>query len=416
MLDHCMDRICHSNLRVNALESYVQPEELLDEANMADTFYTQENKNDFEDKPLMGIPMTIKSAFVDQYLVLVHLRKMGAVYMGKTLTPKNITGQETASPEYGITRNPLDLRRTPGGSSGGSAAAIAAGYSLLEWGSDSGGSILLPCAMTGITGMRCTKNLFPVQGHGKLPLHLHASPEFLSVGPMAKCPKDIELVLGCLRTSMNLRWRFQPCYKTKLSEFRVAHMFTKEVCPLDDEVTIELTGELERLNISHLHPTHLIPEIFFEGKLMGITDIADAMYKLWRHHVMEDRMEDLEYLNQVRNAWEAWVRQTMREYDLILIPICPVVAPFCGDTLNVDSLDYRDSATIQINGNEEPYLNMVKWCTLFNACGLPIQSLPIGKGVHSNMPVGIGIVGRAFGDMEVARFASLMYTNHAQLM
>src|SRR5688572_4852289 len=156
--------------------------------------------------PLHGVPMTIKDAFataglrttagmpsradhvpVDDAEAVARLRAAGVVVLGKTNVPEEITGQETANVLFGRTSNPWDPTRTPGGSSGGAAVALATGMTPLELGSDSGGSIRQPAHCCGVFGHVPTHGLVSLRGH--LPTIEPDEPErdvaLTAVGPMA---------------------------------------------------------------------------------------------------------------------------------------------------------------------------------------------------------------------------------------
>ena len=169
--------------------------------------------------PLHGVPMTVKDAFAtagirttsgkwdragyvpaEDAVAVARLVEAGVVVLGKTNVPEGVTGQETANALFGRTSNPWDLGRTPGGSSGGAAAAVAAGLSALEIGSDSGGSVRLPAHCCGIYGHVPTQGLVPLRGH--LPLvpmeEVGMQVDLMGGGPLARSPADLAAALGVL--------------------------------------------------------------------------------------------------------------------------------------------------------------------------------------------------------------------------
>lgn len=162
--------------------------------------------------PLHGVPMTVKEFLgvrgmrqtsgiqarqervaEDDAVVVQRVRRAGAIVLGLTNAPEGGLWHETHNPVYGRTSNPWDLDRTPGGSSGGEAAIIAAGGSPFGLGSDTGGSIRLPAAFTGIVGHKPSGGRVPVTGH--YPPHPVTARPMLTVGPMARRVEDAALLL-----------------------------------------------------------------------------------------------------------------------------------------------------------------------------------------------------------------------------
>lgn len=162
--------------------------------------------------PLAGVPMTVKESFdiaglpttwgvaahrgnvaIRDSVVVERLRAAGAVIWGKSNVPVMLADWQTFNPVYGTTNNPWDLRLTPGGSSGGAAAALAAGISSLEYGSDIGGSIRGPAHLCGVYGHKTTFTIVPARGHA-LP-GVWSGPEISVVGPMARSAADLALAL-----------------------------------------------------------------------------------------------------------------------------------------------------------------------------------------------------------------------------
>ena len=145
-----------------------------------------------DQRPLLGVPMTVKESFNvaglpttwgipqarnfranDDALIVARARKAGAVLLGKTNVPIVLDDWQSYNAIYGVTRNPWNLERTPGGSSGGSSAALAAGFAPLELGSDIGGSLRVPAHFTGVMALKPTLGLVPSRGH--IPPGAHAA-------------------------------------------------------------------------------------------------------------------------------------------------------------------------------------------------------------------------------------------------
>ena len=210
LLDACTQQIAKHNPTINALVT-LDLAKARQAAEKADATIRQSGIPD--DQPLLGIPISIKDAFATQGLrttssfrpladylpnrdatVVARLKAAGAVLLGKSNLSELAGDPQCWSPLFGPTRNPWDLARTPGGSSGGAAAAIAMGFSLLEAGSDIGGSIRIPAAYCGVAGLKATENRIPRTGH--IP-HLPGQPRtvrhMLSFGLLGRRVADLQL-------------------------------------------------------------------------------------------------------------------------------------------------------------------------------------------------------------------------------
>ncbi len=207
MVDLCLDRIDRVNSKINAVVQLVD-ERARSEADALDRLAA---RGQFKG-PLHGVPITIKDSFDTEGIistggtlgrksfipqhdapVVARLRNAGAVLLGKTNTPELTFSGETSNLIYGRTNNPYDLERSPGGSSGGSAAVIACGGAALELGSDTGGSIREPAHLCGITGIKPTSGRTPRTGH--IVPYGGVLDALTQVGPMARYVEDLALAL-----------------------------------------------------------------------------------------------------------------------------------------------------------------------------------------------------------------------------
>ena len=188
-------------------------DDALEKAAAADAVLSAGGANSASLGPLHGVPMTIKESYVmantpttwgikgfegniskTDGLAVQRFRQHGAHFLGKTNVPVELADFQSYNPIYGTTGNPFDTTRTPGGSSGGSAAALAAGFTGLEAGSDIGGSIRNPAHFCGVFGHKPTYGIVPLKGHELAPdmpdVDLAVS------GPLARSAEDLELALG----------------------------------------------------------------------------------------------------------------------------------------------------------------------------------------------------------------------------
>jgi amidase len=195
---------------------------------------------------LLGVPITLKESInvaglettcgVPEWkgYVSAHdapaaarLRAAGTVLLGKTNVPPVLADWQSANPIYGRTSNPWDLARTPGGSSGGSAAALAAGLTTLEVGSDIGGSIRVPATFCGVYGHRPSETLLPRSGQFPMPPMANAAVVMGVQGPLARSAEDLEMALSVLagpEVGEDVAWRVElpSARHARLADFRVA--------------------------------------------------------------------------------------------------------------------------------------------------------------------------------------------------
>ena len=222
--------------------------------------------------PLHGLPMTIKDAFEVEGIVstggnpawkdnipkrnaeaVQRLVDAGAIIFGKTNVPFLSSDLQSFNKIYGTTNNPWDLERTPGGSSGGSAAALAAGMTPLELGSDIGGSIRVPAHFCGLYGHKPSYNIISEVGHMPPPPGSILTGNGLSVaGPLARSPEDLEIALDVLVAAQeqdSQAWKVKlPKARTKkIKELKIAVWPDEPYAEADDEITSLIKDTAEDL-------------------------------------------------------------------------------------------------------------------------------------------------------------------------
>ena len=407
--------------------------------------------------PLHGVPMTVKDAFetagmrttagLEEYADHVpqhnaaavgRLVDAGAVIMGKTNCPAGVTGQETANELFGRTNNPWDTDRTSGASSGGAAAALAAGLTALELGSDSGGSIRQPASYCGVYGHFPTQGLVPSRGHipqvdrSEVDVHI----DLMSVGPMARHPADLALAMGVLvgpDLYGSRAWRLQlPPPPASIRDYRVGVWLDDGDYPVDAAVVDRLEATAAALVDAGVHVDRRARPAF------RLADAERVAFALWvasssqrnsdehdaemrrraaafaaddqTHAARRARAEILSHrewllLDAERRRLQRRWEDLFTSVDVLLCPVTPVVAfPHDPKPHLVADIDHRAARTIQVNGQPRPYLDQLVWTTVVGMARLPSTVAPVGHS-GDGMPVGVQIVGRALADRTTIAFA-----------
>jgi len=389
---------------------------------------------------LLGLPISLKDSFAtaglsttsgrpnqadhvpdDDATSVARLRGAGAVVLGKTNLPTALSGQETANVVAGRTRNPWDLDRTPGGSSGGAAAALAAGLTPLELGSDSGGSIRQPAHCCGVHGHVATHGLLPQRGHlPSVPLDdVGATLDLFSTGPMARHPEDLRLVLELLAGADPVGPRawtvaLPPPVRTGLQGLRVAVVPTHPACPTGRSVRESLTRTADGLDRAGAQVV--------EAPLpFDVEHAMDVGFRLWaaasapdddgdggvdddlslarRQAISLSHGEWLRLDEERRALMRRWAAFLEDEVDVALLSIFPVPAlPHDPDEPHLHEVGHRLEATIDVDGATRPYLDQVRWNVLVGLAGLPATAVPLGLGVEG-LPVGAQVVAAPHRDL-----------------
>jgi len=400
--------------------------------------------------PLHGIPMTVKEAFdivgmpstwgvpalAESYParnahVVDRLVGAGAIILGKTNVPAWLSDWQTFNAVYGTTSNPWDLSRVPGGSSGGSAAAVAAGFAACEYGSDIAGSIRGPAHFCGVYGHKPTCDV--VSGRGHAPPGVTLDPDIAAVGPMARSALDLRLLLLATAgpaPSRDSAWQLSlpACNKSSLADFTVAIITDDSDFPVDSEVKtvlenlyrqIEEAGARVRYDIAPTFESRELMEIFGQMRNAATSDGQDdASYK-----------HNLAMLSKVDGAGEGYRGRSLRgltmahyrwlqlnerreqlrlewdrvfaDVDLLLCPPATTVA------FPHDQKGERYERMVEVNGRSVPGTDETFWAGISGFFHLPATVAPAGLGA-SGMPVGVQIVGQRYQDLQCIRFAELM--------
>ena len=262
-----------------------------------------------ERRPLLGVPITIKESFnvaglpttwgivaakgfvpQEDALTVARLKGAGAVVLGKTNVPLMLADWQSFNDIYGTTNNPWDLARTPGGSSGGSAAALAAGFGPLSLGSDIGGSLRVPPNYCGVYGHKPTHGIIPTRGHA--PPGARAVPRDIDlavVGPMARSASDLALELDILagpdelRDAVAFRLALPPPRHEALKDFRVLVVDTHPLLPTGASVRAaleKLSDRLGKAGVTVARESPLLPD-FAEAARLYMRLLLPAFSASW---------------------------------------------------------------------------------------------------------------------------------------
>jgi Asp-tRNA(Asn)/Glu-tRNA(Gln) amidotransferase A subunit family amidase len=423
-----LDRIERLNPKLNALVD-CQPETVLAQAREAEKAILRSNKDKDQVGPLHGVPLSIKSSIdvaghrceagtrlraghiaSEDAPLVARLRAAGAVILGVTNTPELLMAWETDNLLYGRTNNPWDLTRTAGGSSGGEAAAIAAGLSAGGVGSDGGGSIRVPAHFCGICGLKPTPGRIPSTGH----FPKSGGPFALIgvVGPMARTIEDVRTLFEVMAG-----WDDgDPCAAPV--EVRELHEKTVEAVPIgffEDDGRTPVTEETREavkhaalaLSNSGFHVEPFRPEGLEEARRLwweffgtagGMildpilrgheSDLSPILreFQTWTHNPPA-------HLNASQSdAWllAAWLgRDAVREKVLLQMRKYPVL--ICP-TASIPAFRHGEREW-QVEGKTVKYLDAWSYCEWFNLLGFPAAVVPMGYSEHG-LPIGVQIVGR----------------------
>jgi amidase len=352
-------------------------------------------------------------------VAVARLRAAGAVIFGKTNTPTMAMDWQTYNPVFGQTGNPWDLARTPGGSSGGSAAAVAAGLAPLELGSDIGGSIRWPSHCCGVFGHKPSWGIVPQRGHIPGPPGWLVEDDINVVGPFARCVDDLELALGVLAGpgeahAHAYRLELPPPRRRHLREYRVAVWLDDPFCPVGDEVQARIAAAAHALRAEgvHVNEDARPPEVDLAGSFRlyqrllgptfafaadparagGLRSIASSLPaepEGFEARMLRDAASlHVEWLeaHQAREALRARWAELFRDFDALLCPVAPTPA------IPHDHAEPLTVRRIQVDGRERPYTDLWPWAALTGVALLPVTAVPVGR-TPAGLPVGVQVVG-----------------------
>jgi amidase len=387
---------------------------------------------------LHGLPVTVKSSIAaagyrceigslnhkgevaqEDAVVVGRLRAAGALILGTTNCPEFLMAYETANLLHGQTRNPWDLQRTPGGSSGGESAAIAAGMSAVGLGSDSGGSVRVPAHFTGICSLKPTPGRIPGRGH--LPPCVGPFATLGAIGPMARTMADVDLMFRTLSGQDDADPASAPVALRMpgLDELR-----SNRIGFFEDDGLTAVTAETRvavQSAAAALRDAGFCVEPFRPSTLEPLRKLwwtffvqCGAMFYEPEVRVGRDRLSPIfcEFLSiaekagpltatELLNAWaemdllSAKTVEEMRAFPVLLCPVASVPAWRHGER------------AWTIDGQTVEYLDAVRYTQWFNTLGAPAAVVPVGRS-QEGLPIGVQVAARPFEDEAALGVAAVL--------
>jgi amidase len=401
--------------------------------------------------PLHGVPVTIKDSFETAGLrttssfkplanyvpkqdatVVARLRSAGAVILGKTNLPEMAGDFQTDSPVFGIAKNPWDLQRTPGGSSGGEAAALAAGMSPLGIGSDIGGSIRIPAHFCGLFGLKPTDRRVSNAGHiPPLPGSPNSVRYMLVSGPLARSVADLRLCLKLIAgpdgrdasvcpaplaepprqplSALRFAWSdnfggIPITHDTRAALAKLADDLTNAGCQVerknppdfDFDLAWRTFGELYGAMVYTLMP----PPVQFFIRLFGPMQYKDI---LLRSASRTPNCRVSSFFNTLTNQDRLLLalERFLADYDAWL---CPVAAMPAFEHRARNRLDAPLDVDGQMIGGT---FSGIGYTTIFSLTGHPVVVAPLAKS-KQGLPIGVQIVGRLWSEMDLLSTAEAL--------
>lgn len=407
-----------------------------------------------EARPLLGVPITVKESFnmaglpttwgfphakdfiaQTDALAIERVKAAGAIILGKTNVPLALADWQSFNEIYGTTNNPYDTARSPGGSSGGSGAALAAGYGPFSLGSDIGGSLRVPAHFCGVAAHKPSWGIAPVRG--QTPPFVPPLPgdiDLAVIGPMARSAADLALGLDVIAGTDPMSdakayaLSLPAARHETLKDFRVLVLDSHPLLPTGKAV-VDAIGKVETAlrkagtRVERSCPA--LPDLVSGAKLylrllnatLGATfplesyeRIREAVKTLnpaaddltsetMRGIVLSHR--DWFMADAQRRGLQAQWSALFRDFDAVVCPVLPVPA-FPHD----QSPDPR-ARTIDVDGKRVPYLDMLLWAGVATLPKLPATTIPVSQTAEG-LPVGVQVIGPWLEDRTPLKLATLI--------
>ncbi len=412
--------------RISALDAHVNALAVPDFDRAVETAKAMDGASPGKDQPLFGVPMTIKESFDIAGLpscwghpqfadniakrdarLVTKLKAAGAIIVGKTNIPPDLSDWQSNNPVYGRTNNPHDHGRSPGGSSGGSAAAVASGMVAIEFGTDIGGSVRVPAHFCGVWGHKSTWGLVSKHGHDHPVMSSQGKDGHdgaLSIaGPFARNAQDLAAMMK-IGSEVPLILSHK-----SLKNSRVLAVTEYPGSPVDNGVSAPIEAALtalEQAGIAIDRTSDLLPDLAAQQiDYMRMLNIAMARGGPGPNGERASATDWFDLLDaQARNEL-AWAH-LFETYDFVLAPPAPVLAiPHIEGSRAFDQ-------TIHVNGTDIPGAAGLAWAGIATFPNLPATVVPIGAGEDrgSTLPCGLQVMGPKWGDLDCIAAADAIHT------
>ncbi len=444
---YIFDRIERYNPALNAFVYQLKDSALAQAQKADDALARNEPDGPFPLGPFHGVPVQVKESFAvagqpctwgipsfkdarpaQNSAAVDRLLGAGAILLGATNVPVNLSDWQSYNPIYGVTNNPWDLSRTPGGSSGGAAAAVAAGLGYLSVGSDIGGSIRIPSHFCGIFGHKPTQDLISQRGHlpGGVLAPAGSSTMLAVAGPMARSAQDLLAALKVLggpegADAKAWKWELPAPRAQRLRDFRVGYVLDDSVAPPAPDVRAVLETTLENLRRAgvqlkpgwpsgfELKPMletyrYLLYAIFISRSPEPVKKSLRAEYERTagseaaeKLSSLSDWQERIMQRLQLRALWQSY----FNEIDVFLSPASFTVA------FPHDHSEPQSARKVQTVAGPRSYMEALAWMGAASLTGCPATVAPAGR-TTAGLPVGIQIMGPYWEDATPLVFADLL--------
>src|SRR6266478_6193640 len=374
--------------------------------------------------PLHGVPFTLKDAHAtagmrtttgfppladyvpqEDSTVTARLKAAGGILIGKTNVAMMLADYQSNNPIFGRTNNPWNIERTPGGSSGGAAAALASGMTPFEIGTDLTGSIRIPAHFCGVFGLKPTEHRVPLTGlipglPGPRPIRIMSC-----IGPMARTVEDLALLFAIIagpdgRDTDVAPVPVEEMPQLELNRLRIAFAPTFPSFPVAAEMreaVEEFAGRLSALGAvveeAALPQMDFQQELVNTGALIGMMMGAFQPEEQERPTTLAQYLEALDIRDQSMLAWE----QFFDEWDVLLCPPSMVTAFAHCET----------GTPLQVDGQEVVYWMVSAHGTVFNYTGHPAVVLPY-KLDRDGLPIGVQLVGKCWSESRLLAMAKAL--------